>query len=112
MHSAAYFTLACVAALGLGLSACSSLAPRTTYTSAESSAADVPGLGAVRLYADGPAYVFDRFRRDVYAQAAARHEPVTFLALSAEGPTVPSGPGFLRACPRHIDGLSSRSFQV
>ncbi len=87
---------ACVAGLGVALSGCSSLEPRIAYTSAESLSADIPGMGAVRFYADAPAYVFDRFRRDVYAQAAARHEPVTVLALSSGGSDGAFGAGFLK----------------
>ena len=88
--------LAFVAVLSIGLSGCSSLEPRIAYTSAESVSADIPGMGAVRFYADAPAYVFDRFKRDVYAQAALRHEPVTFLALSSGGSDGAFGAGFLK----------------
>ena len=83
-------------ALGIALSGCASMDPRVPYTGAESASADVPGMGGVRFYADAPAYVFDRFRRDVYAQAAARHEPVTFLALSSGGSDGAFGAGFLK----------------
>ena len=50
-------------------------------TLAEAEAADVPGMPAdVRFYADAPAFVFDRFRRDVAAQAQARasHQAAVF----------------------------------
>lgn len=87
---------ACMVGLGVALSGCSSLEPRVAYTSAESLSADIPGMGAVRFYADAPAYVFDRFRRDVYAQAAARHEPVSVLALSSGGSDGAFGAGFLK----------------
>lgn len=80
----------------LGLSACSTIEERTAYTSAEAASADVPGMGSVRFYADSPAYVFDRFRKDIYVQAAARHEPVTFLALSSGGSDGAFGAGFLK----------------
>lgn len=88
---------ATVALVGLQLSGCASVdSARTPYTAEESVAATVPGMGAVRFYADGPASVFDRFRRDVFIQAAARHEPVTALALSSGGADGAYGAGFLK----------------
>ncbi len=53
-------------------------------------------MGAVRFYADSPGFVFDRFRAQVFAQAQARHEPVTFLALSSGGSDGAFGAGFLK----------------
>lgn len=89
--------LAGLTILGLGLAGCASTAPRLPYTLAEAETADVPGMPAdVRFYADAPAFVFDRFRRDVAAQAEARHEPVSFLALSSGGADGAFGAGFLK----------------
>lgn len=85
-----------LASLLAGLGGCSSLDARTPYTSAESVAADIPGMPGVRFYADAPASVFDRWRRDVFVQAAARHEPVAVLALSSGGSDGAFGAGFLK----------------
>ena len=41
-------------ALSIGLTGCSSLEPRTAYTSAESASADIPGMGTVRYFAVAP----------------------------------------------------------
>ena len=86
----------CLVVTALGAAGCASTPPRIPYTSSEAASADIPGMGAVRFYADAPAYVFDRFRRDVYSQAAARHEPVNFLALSSGGSDGAFGAGFLK----------------
>ncbi len=88
--------LAGLAFLALGLSGCSSLDQRVAYTSSEAASADVSGMASVRFYADSPAFVFDRFRRVVYAKAAQRHEPVTILALSSGGSDGAFGAGFLK----------------
>lgn len=82
--------------LSLDLAGCSSLDARTPYTSAEAVAADIPGMPNVRFYADAPAAVFDRWRHDVYAQAASRHEAVSVIALSSGGSDGAFGAGFLK----------------
>lgn len=86
-----------LAALGLTVGGCaSSTTPRIDYTQAEAETADVPGMPAnVRFYADSPAFVFDRFRQSVAAQSQARHEPVTYLALSSGGADGAFGAGFI-----------------
>ena len=85
------------AALGLSVGGCASTTPRIPYTLAEGQAADVPGMPAdVRFYADSPAFVYERFRQGVVAQAQARHEPVTYLALSSGGSDGAFGAGFLK----------------
>ena len=64
-----------LAALSLTVGGCASTAPRVPYSEAEAEAADVPGMPAdVRFYADSPAFVFERFRQGVAAQAQARRE--------------------------------------
>ncbi|WP_237476949.1 patatin-like phospholipase family protein [Lichenibacterium dinghuense] len=84
-------------ALGLSIGGCSTTAPRIPYTEAEALSADVPGMPAdVRFYADAPAFVFERFRQTVATQAQARHEPVTFLALSSGGADGAFGAGFMK----------------
>ena len=88
--------LASIVALSLAVAACSSVEPRLPYTSAEAETADIPGMGGVRFFADGPAFVFDRFRREVFAQAARRHAPVSYLALSSGGAEGAFGAGFLK----------------
>jgi predicted acylesterase/phospholipase RssA len=86
-----------LAALGLTVGGCaSSTSPRLDYTQAEAETADVPGMPAdVRFYADSPAFVFERFRQSVAVQAQARHEPVTYLALSSGGADGAFGAGFI-----------------
>ena len=84
-----------LAALSLCLGGCASTMERIPYNETEALAASVPGLGGIRFYADSPAFVFDRFRAQVFAQAQARHEPVTFLALSSGGSDGAFGAGFL-----------------
>ena len=89
--------LAGLAALSLSIGGCASTSARLPYTLAEAETADVPGMPAdVRFYADAPAFVFDRFRQEVAVQAQARHEPVTFLALSSGGADGAFGAGFLK----------------
>ena len=88
--------LAGLAALTLSVAGCASAPDRIAYTQAEADAADIPGMGNVRFYADSPAFVFNRFRRPVFAAAAARHEPVTYLALSSGGSDGAFGAGFLK----------------
>ena len=86
-----------LAAFGLSIGGCASTAPRIAYTAAEAESAEIPGMPAdVRFYADAPASVFARFRQGVVAQAQARHEPVTFLALSSGGSDGAFGAGFLK----------------
>ena len=86
-----------LAALSLSIAGCASTNPRIPYTLAEAETADVPGMPAdVRFYADLPGFVFDRFRQTVAAQAQARHEPLTFLALSSGGADGAFGAGFLK----------------
>ena len=89
--------LAGVAALSLAVGGCAGTTPRIAYTRAEAEAAQVPGMpGDVRFYADAPAFVFERFRQPVVAAARARHEPVTFLALSSGGADGAFGAGFMK----------------
>ncbi len=83
-------------AASLCLGGCASTIDRIPYNETEALAAAVPGMGAVRFYADAPGFVFDRFRAQVFAQAQARHEPVTFLALSSGGSDGAFGAGFLK----------------
>ncbi len=83
-------------AASLCVSGCASVEPRVAYTGDESVRADVTDLDRVRFYGDGPAFVFERFRREVALQAAARHEPVTVLALSGGGADGAFGAGFLK----------------
>ena len=86
-----------LAVLGVAIAGCSTTTPRIPYTQAEAEAADVPGMPSdVRFYADAPSFVFERFRQGVVAQAQARHEPVTFLALSSGGADGAFGAGFIR----------------
>lgn len=86
-----------LAALSLTAGGCSTTTPRNPYTQAEAESADVPGMPSdVRFYADAPAPVFERFRQGVVTQAQARHEPVTFLALSSGGADGAFGAGFMR----------------
>ena len=86
-----------LAAVSLTVGGCASTTPRIPYTLAEAQVADVPGMPAdIRFYADSPAYVFERFRQGVVGPAAARHEPVTFLALSSGGADGAFGAGFLK----------------
>ena len=97
MSSTKRASLAGLAALSLILGGCSTTTPRVPYTQAEAESADVPGMPSdVRFYADAPAFVFERFRQGVAAQAQARHEPVTFLALSSGGADGAFGAGFIR----------------
>ena len=96
MGKAKSSALAGFAVLSIALGGCASTIDRIPYTQAEAEAADIPGMGNVRFYADSPSYVFDRFRRPVFAAAAARHEPVTYLALSSGGSDGAFGAGFLK----------------
>lgn len=85
-----------LSALSVTVGGCASTVPRTPYTLAEAETADIPDMSGMRFYADAPAFVFDRFRQDVFNQAQARHEPVTFLALSSGGADGAFGAGFLK----------------
>lgn len=96
MLTTSRFVSAGLVAASLCLGGCASTIDRTPYSETEALAASVPGLGAVRFYADSPGFVFDRFRAQVFAQAQARHEPVTFLALSSGGSDGAFGAGFLK----------------
>ena len=58
--------------------------------------AEIPGMPDVRFYGDAPASVFDRWRHEVFAQARARHEAVSYLALSSGGADGAFGAGFLK----------------
>lgn len=91
---------AALAGLGvvfLAIGGCATTAPRIAYTQTEAESADVPGMPSdVRFYADAPAFVFDRFRQPVVARAQARHEPVTYLALSSGGADGAFGAGFMK----------------
>jgi predicted acylesterase/phospholipase RssA len=97
MFTAKRALLGSLTALGLAVGGCSTTTPRIPYSEAEALSADVPGMPAdVRFYADAPAFVFERFRQGVAAQAQARHEPVTFLALSSGGADGAFGAGFMK----------------
>ncbi len=93
-YRAAAFAALAVSSLAVG--GCASTKERIPYTLAEAEAADVPGMSGVRFYADAPAFVFDRFRQEVFAAAQARHEPVTLMALSSGGSDGAFGAGFLK----------------
>lgn len=85
-----------LAALSLSVGGCASTTPRIPYAQAEAEAADIPGIPDARFYADSPGFVFDRFRQEVYAKAQARHEAVSYLALSSGGSDGAFGAGFLK----------------
>ena len=85
-----------LAALSVSIGGCASTIERIPYTQAEAEAAEIPGMGRVRFYADAPASVFDRFRAPVFAAARARNAPVTYLALSSGGSDGAFGAGFLK----------------
>ncbi|MDX7950380.1 patatin-like phospholipase family protein [Lichenihabitans sp. Uapishka_5] len=96
MAQAKTFPILVVALLGTALSACSTTAERIPYTPAEAAKAEVPNMGNIRFSGDAPAAVFDRFRQQVVQQATARHESVSYLALSGGGGNGAFGAGFLR----------------
>jgi hypothetical protein len=87
--------LGMVALISGALAGCSSI-ERIPYTASEAARAEVPGMANVRFSGDAPAAVFDRFRSDVVRQAAARHESVSYLALSGGGGDGAFGAGFLK----------------
>ena len=80
--------------LATGLSGCATM-ERVAYTPAEAARAEIPNMQDVRFAGDAPAAVFDRLRREVVAKAAARHMPVTYLAMSGGGGDGAYGAGFL-----------------
>jgi hypothetical protein len=90
------FRAVLIGLMAIDLAACAAVAPRIPYTPSEAAVADVPGFGNIRFYGDAPGFVFDRFRAPVFAAAAARHEPVSFLALSSGGSDGAYGAGFLK----------------
>lgn len=107
--------LAVASVVSLALAGCAGIEPRTPYTAAESADAAVPGFGMIRFYADAPVSTFDRTRAEVFAAARARHEPVTYLALSSGGSDGAFGAGFLkgltetnrRPTPTIVSGVST-----
>ena len=84
-----------MALAAMALAGCSTI-ERIPYTSAEAAQAQVPNMANVRFPGDAPAAVFDRLRNDVVRQAAARHEQVSYLALSGGGGGGAFGAGFLK----------------
>ena len=84
-----------MALAAMALAGCSTI-ERIPYTSAEAAQAQVPNMANVRFPGDAPAAVFDRLRNDVVRQAAARHEQVSYLALSGGGGDGAFGAGFLK----------------
>lgn len=89
------FNVALVALCGAALAGCSTI-ERIPYTATEAARAQVPGMADVRFSGDAPAAVFDRLRSEVVRQAAARHESVSYLALSGGGGDGAFGAGFLK----------------
>ena len=87
--------LGLAALLATALTGCSTI-ERIPYTPAEAAQAQIPGMANVRFSGDAPASVFDRLRTDVVRQAAARHETVSYLALSGGGGDGAFGAGFLK----------------
>lgn len=84
-----------VALMSFSLAACATV-ERVAYTPAEAAHAEIPGLANVRFSGDAPASVFEQLRSDVARQAAARHESVSYLALSGGGGDGAFGAGFLK----------------
>ena len=68
-----------------------------------------PRHGDVRFSGDAPASVFERLRNEVVRAAQARHEPVTYLALSGGGGDGAYGAGFLKGLAETDAGRSSPS---
>lgn len=88
-------SLALAVLLSLGLASCASI-QRTSYTADDAARAEIPGMNNVRFEGDAPAPVFARLRDEVVRAAKARHEPVSYLALSGGGGDGAYGAGFLR----------------
>jgi Patatin-like phospholipase len=82
--------------LSLAVTGCASIEQRTSYTAEQAERAEIPGMPNVRFSGDAPASVFERLRNDVVRAAQARHEPVTYLALSGGGGDGAYGAGFLK----------------
>ena len=82
-------------ALGSALTGCASV-ERVAYTSDEAASAEIPGMSGVRFSGDAPAAVFDRLRNEVVRAAAARHQTVSYLALSGGGGDGAFGAGLLK----------------
>ena len=81
--------------VGLTMAGCSTI-ERIPYTPAAAARAEIPNMRNVRFSGDGSAVEFDRLRRDVVQQAAARHATVNYLALSGGGGDGAYGAGFLK----------------
>ncbi len=81
--------------LSLAVTGCATI-ERTPYTAEQAARAEIPGMGGVRFSGDAPASVFERLRDEVVRAAQARHEPVTYLALSGGGGDGAYGAGFLK----------------
>ena len=81
--------------LGSALAGCASF-ERVPYTADDAARAEIPGMSDVRFSGDAPASVFDRLRNEVVRAAAARHESVSYLALSGGGGDGAYGAGFLK----------------
>ena len=85
-----------VLGLSAALAGCASNLERVQYTPALAARAEIPDMSGVRFPGDAPASVFDRLRDQVAKAAAARHEPVTYLALSGGGGDGAYGAGLLK----------------
>lgn len=88
-------SLAIAITASLILSGCAAV-ERVSYTSDEAARAEVPGMSGIRFSGDAPAAVFNRLRDEVIRAAAARHESVSYLALSGGGGDGAFGAGFLK----------------
>lgn len=88
-------SLAIAITASLVLSGCATM-ERVSYTSDEAARAEVPGMAGIRFSGDAPAAVFNRLKDEVVRAAAARHESVSYLALSGGGGDGAFGAGFLK----------------
>lgn len=81
--------------LSTALTGCASM-ERVPYTAEVAARAEIPGMSNVRFPGDAPASVFEQLRSEVVRAAKARHEPVSYLAMSGGGGDGAYGAGFLK----------------
>ena len=103
-HQSGLWLARCVALLMIAaLAACSSL-PRTSFTEAEQSMAEVQGMRDVRFWADAPKNEIERIiGKAALDQAARRQDGFTYLAMSGGASDGAYGAGVMNGWTRRGD---------